>query len=186
MAKSNDILIGALLMVGAYYLFFKKKKPIANISNKETEQEEASSGGGVGGGFGVPPVGVIKDGIATPTGSIINITVEKEEEEPKLETTPVDMSKVGGDKKLDSATLLSNLEAQKLKSNIPLPTTDMGATKTSTVTSKTTMVKPKLSTTKTSSSSSLDLNKMGIKPMVMSNFLDFDGDTLDENELLID
>ena len=185
MAKSNDILIGALLMVGAYYLFFKKKKPIANISNKETEQEEASSGGGVGGGFGVPPVGVIKDGIATPTGSIVNITVEKQEE-PKLETTPVDMSKVGGDKKLDSATLLSNLEAQKLKSNIPLPTTDMGATKTSTVTSKTTMVKPKLSTTKTSSSSSLDLDKMGIKPITMSNFLDFDGDTLDESELLID
>ena len=186
MAKSNDILIGALLMVGAYYLFFKKKKPIANISNKETEQEEASSGGGVGGGFGVPSVGVIKDGIATPTGSIVNITVEKQEEEPKLETTPVDMSKVGGEKKLDSATLLSNLEAQKIKSNMPLPTTDMGATKTSTVTSKTTMVKPKLSTAKTSSSSSLDLDKMGIKPITMSNFLDFDGDTLDESELLID
>jgi hypothetical protein len=198
MMKTNNILLLGLVGFGAYYLYkISQKKPIEDISNKESEeQEEATeSGGSMGGGFGVPTestgVGIVKDGVTTPTGDVINITVENKDDEPKLEVKAVDPTKIGGADKLDSATLLANLEKMQTKGGATtLPTTSMGAKPTDggmpTGGSTKTLVNPKLTTVKGVNATS-DLKELKIGALPMSNFLDFDGgDELDENEFIID
>ncbi len=211
--KANNILLLGLVGFGAYYLYkISQKKPIEDISNKEdAEQEEATeSGGAMGGGFGVPTestgVGVVKDGVTTPKGDVINITVENKDDKPKLDVkpfdpryklgeaelgkTPIDTSKLGGADKLDSATLLANLEKMKTKGGMTLPTTSMGAkpsdVRVPTGGSTKTLVNPKLTTVKGVNKTS-DLKELKIGALPMSNFLDFDGgEELDENEFFID
>ena len=194
--KTNNILLLGLVGFGAYYLYkISQKKPIEDISNKEDEeQEEATeSGGAMGGGFGVPTetgVGIVKDGVTTPTGDVINITVENKDDKPKLEVKPVDPTKIGGADKLDSATLLANLEKAQKKGGMTLPTTSMGAKPTDggmpTGGSTKTLVNPKLTTVKGVNKTS-DLKELKIGALPISNFLDFDGgEELDENEFIID
>lgn len=198
--KANNIILLGLVGFGAYYLYKISQKKPENISNEENEEQEEATenggttgGGAMGGGFGVPTestgVGIVKDGVTTPKGDVINITVENKDDKPKLEVKAVDPTKIGGADKLDSATLLANLEKAQKKGGMAIPTTSMGMKSTTaslpTGGTKKTLVNPKLTTTKMTSSGSLDLEKMGIKPM--SNFVDFDGgEELDENEFIID
>ena len=127
MNKRNKIILIGLLGFGLIYFYRKNKNRY--FSNKENEeQEEATESGGVGGGFGVPNLGagIVKDGVVSPNGDVINITVENKDEKQKLESKPFDTSKLGSNKKLDGATLLANLEAYNQKVNDPLPTNTMG------------------------------------------------------------
>ena len=198
MNKRNNIILIGLLGFGLFYFYRKSKNKLIakDFSNKENEeQEEATESGGVGGGFGVPNLGagIVKDGVVSPSGDVINITVENKDEKPKLEAKPFDTSKLGSNTKSDGATLLANLETYNQKVNAPLPTNTMGMGKNVSskrnppLKSRAKVGLNDLVDAKRTTVSLKNVKEIGDIPIkTMSNFYDFDGDEIDNEQFLID
>ena len=180
--NTKNILILGLVIFGAYYLFDKNKKNTTEIpSNKEEEKEEegekeTTANDGITSGGGVLPnrMNPTPEEVIDDSVGVIDVTLKPKKEPiitiPKIGgLTPIKNGLGSISKGLTSKDVLSNLEMYNKKSKSKLPTTSMGGNnkfKTTTV--------------------SLKSVKTDIPITTMSNFYDFDGDNMDNEQFLID
>ena len=190
MIKGTNILLIGLIGFGAYYLYRKNQESLIaeDTSSKGEEQEEATTSDGVRtGGGGVPNLSPVKvDEIKANQTGVVEVKLPKKEE--KLTTKPISVSKIGGAKQTSQSLLNRLNKGGKTNPSIPMPTTSMNSgVNTTTLSKKTTLSNPKLGTSK-SNTVSLSKVKLGDMPplQTMSNFYDFNGDELDNEEFIID
>ena len=170
--KIDKLLILGLLFFGAYYLYDKsKKKPVEATSDKEDEvEEEATTSDGVtsGGGGGVLPnrMTPVPEEVVDKKVGVIDVKLPLKKDEIQYIKGGVGLNPISSG--LSSKQLLNNLEAYNKKTNAVLPTTKMGGDSNV----KKTIV-------------SLKNIKTDIPITTMSNFYDFDGDDIDNEQFLI-
>lgn len=169
--KIDKLLILGLLFFGAYYLYDKsKKKPVEATSDKEDEvEEEATTSDGItSGGGGVLPnrMTPVSEEIVDKKVGVIDVKLPLKKDEIQYIKGGVGLNPISSG--LSSKQLLNNLEAYNKKTNAVLPTTKMGGDSNV----KKTIV-------------SLKNIKTDIPITTMSNFYDFDGDDIDNEQFLI-
>lgn len=172
--NTKNLLILGFIVFGAYYLYDKnQEKPVKPTSDKEDEvEEEATTSDGItSGSGGVLPnrMTPVSEEIVDKKVGVIDVDLPlKKIKKDEIEYIKGGMSLKPISSGLDSKKLLNNLEAYNKKTNAVLPTTKMGGD----FNVKKTIV-------------SLKNIKTDIPITTMSNFYDFDGDDIDNEQFLI-
>lgn len=170
MKKTDRLIVLASVLFGAYILYSRRSKSINKSSNKGAKQEEeakeekvASSVGGGGGPSPIPLGNPVVDEVKS------KIPSEEKSVKPILVAKPIEINPPNTNKSLDIIN-----RTQKYMPSI-LPTTSMGLKSPN---SKTISINVENPTNKK--------KEVILGQQVMSNFYDFNGDDLDNEEFLID